>query len=494
MTLTFIIFTAVICLLCLAFFGTRYQLIKINRTLSTTMAELEKIRQAETHLRQTTEQQENQLQQVMEDPVTSLLGWVLFEEKLKSSIKECERYQLTLGVLLVDIDNFKMINDALSYEIGDAMLKEVALRLKACARQVDTVSRITKDTFVILLSQLGKPETAALVCQRLLKALAEPFHINGQELYITACIGIALCPTDGNDAVTLLRSADHALHLAKEKGKHAYQFYQERLHVKSQQALSLYNSLNRESIFREFVLYYQPVINKQNGKVVCMDALLHWQHPEQGMISPAELFAVVDKQRKSNAITEWLLEHVCRQWLHWEASGFSPALIGVPISMKQLEHSHFIYRISQILQELKFDPTKLLFQLTDHSPSLSFDVLEKAFNMLNYLGIKIAIENFGTNYFPLQYLKSLKIDYVKLNNVFVDDVMNNDQAKSLLKCIVYLSETMSMQVIVKGVDSDDQVAALQSLGCLLMQGKHICDPLLENEVQAKMKAYQVQRT
>lgn len=455
--------------------------------LTSLSSQFEKLSESERHLRATSTEQESKLQHVFEDPVTQLPGWVVFEDRLTHSIRECERYQLNLGILLIDIDDFKVINDALSYEVGDVLLKEVAERIKSCTRQVDCVSRFTKDTFVVLLTQLSKPEMAALVAQRMLQALAEPFQILGNELYVTAGIGIALCPSDGNDATSLLRSADHALHLAKEKGKNSYQFYQERLHVKSQRELALYNSLNRDYIYREFIIYFQPVKNVINRNIICMDAMLHWQHAELGLITPEELFAIVERQRKLNVITEWLLENACRQYQQWHELGFKPEMVGVPISIKQLEHSQFIYRISQILQELKMNPQNVLLLLTDGAPQLSYDVLDKAFNMLKYIGVKLAIDDFGeTNSFTLRYLKSFNIDYIKINNLFVDDIVANQQTQKLVKSIEYLAQNFSIQVIAQGVRSNEQLEGLKSLGCFLMQGECIGAPLSENDVKSKM--------
>lgn len=422
----------------------------------------------------------------LRDPITSLLGWQLFEDRLNQSIKESARYQLTMGVLLVDIDDFKVINDALSYEVGDALLKEVAKRLETCIRQVDSVSRFSKDTFVVLLNQLNKPETAAVVVQRILQTLAEPMQVKGHELYVTACVGIAIYPSDGQDAAALIRSADHALHLAKEKGSHLYQFYQERMHVKSQRELTLYTNLSRDSIFAEFVLYYQPIVNALTGEVVCMDALLHWQQPELGLIKPQEIFELAEKQRKLHIISEWLLRNACQQFLHWRSLGFSVELLGIPLFMKQLESSQFIYRISQILQELNFKPEWLMLEIKDNLSVTSFDVIEKALNMLQYMGVKIAIENFGRGSFSLCHLKNAAIHYLKLDSALIDDVDTNPKAVALVKSVVLMAQSLSMEVIVQGVDSAEQAEALKAAGCSWMQGGQLGGVISGHDVTIKI--------
>ena len=462
------------------------QIRQAKNKLITTEAELKKAKEIEQRAQDEINLLQNKLRHTFEDPVTSLLGWQLFEDRLNQSIKESLRYQLTLGVMFVDIDDFKVINDALSYEIGDGLLQEVALRLQSCIRQVDSVSRFTKDTFVILLTQLGKPETVAVVAQRIQQSLAQPFQIKGKELYITASIGISIYPTDGPDATTLFRNADYALHLAKEQGKHSYQFYQEHMHIKSQRELAITISLSRESIFQEFVLYYQPIVNIKDEGIFCMDALLHWQHPDLGLIGPQELFSFAEKQRNLNIISEWLLQNACKQFLHWRSLGFYPKYVGISVSLKQLENSHFIYRISQLLQDMEFKPEWVLLEIKETFAHLSLEVLEKAFNMLKYLGVKIAIDDFGCGPFSLYHLKNFDINYLKLDSSFVKDITTNPHTVALVKSVIFLAKSMSMELIIQGIESEEQKAVLKELDCIFMQGKLLGEPLSEPEMTAKM--------
>lgn len=448
--------------------------------------ELKKAQQNEDKLREEMNILQAKLNRNLEDPVTKLSSWQLFEDRLNQNIKESARFQLTMGVLLVDIDNFKAINDGLSYEVGDAVLQEVGKRLQTCIRQVDSLSRFTKDTFGVVLTQLSKPETAVVVAQRMLQAIAQPFHINGVELYITISIGIAIYPSDGENSSTLLRSADQALHLAKEKGKNSYQFYQERMHAKSQRELALHARLGSESIFQEFNIFYQPIMNVLNDSIVCMQTLLYWELPGFGVITPQELFSFAEKQRKQNNITEWLLKHSCKEFLAWRQHGFYPEMLSIPISLKQLENSHFIYRISQILQELQFNPECLLLEIKDTSVQPSFDVLEKAFNMLNYLKVKIAIDNFGAGSFSLLYLKNLHANFLKLDRALIDDVTTNAQTEAMLKPILLLAKNLNMQIFIQGVTTKEQVTKLKELGCIFMEGSFLNTAIAEQEVIEKL--------
>lgn len=450
--------------------------------------EINQSRQIQRQLKEEINTLQNKLRNTLTDPVTNLLSWQLFEDRINHTIKESERYQFTMGLMFVDIDNFKVINDALSYEMGDIVLREVAQRLAECIRQVDSVSRFAKDTFVILLAQLSKPETAAIVAQRILQALSQSFQINNQDLYLTACIGIALYPNDGLDTQSLLRNADHALHLAKKTGTNVCRFYEEKMHLQSQRELAIYNELRSQSIFQEFSLYYQPAIYMDDQSVFCMDAIIHWDHPVLGLISSQELYDYADKQRKLNALSGWLLQNACKQFLAWKQAGFKAELLGIPLSIKQLENSNFVYQLSHILQSIEFNPEWLLIEIKESFLQVSLDVLEKAFNMLTYLKVKIAIDDFGSASFSLRYLKNISIHYLKLDRSFIDGIVDDDRSKALIKSILYLAETMSMQVIVQGVENEQQVNLLKNLGCTIMQGPYLSDPISANDVLTKMTA------
>jgi len=441
----------------------------LNSRLHSSNLEIKELRDENNDLK-------NKLQLTFEDAVTNLLGWQLFEDRIIQNVKESERYHLTMGVVYVDIDDFKVINDALSYEVGDELLREVATRLQECIRQVDSISRFAQDTFVILLAHLNKPETAAIVTQRILQSLSLPFQIGEHEVYLTACIGVSLYPGDGQDAQSLLRNAHQALYLAKEQGKHVCRFYEEKMHVQSQREMEIYNSLSRESVFQELLVNYQPIVDVSNRSIFCMNALLLWQQPELGLIDSRELFEYAEKQRKLNAISIWLLKNACKQFQAWHVEGVKAKLLSVSLSVKQLENSNFIYQLSHILQESNFNPEWLLIEIKDSFLEESFDVLEKAFNMLNYLGIKLAIDNFGSDFFALRYLKNITVHYLKLDKSFIDDIVENEQTQALVRSILSFAQSLSMQVIVQGIENEQQMNVCKELGITLMQGSLLGEP------------------
>ncbi|OGT61408.1 MAG: hypothetical protein A3F14_00795 [Gammaproteobacteria bacterium RIFCSPHIGHO2_12_FULL_43_28] len=429
---------------------------------------------------------EAKLQDALLDPVTGLKDRSVFLERFQLVLRESERYQLTLGLLVLEIDNFKMINDALSYEVGDPLLKEVARRLEKCIRQVDSVVRFSNATFAILLSQLSKPETAAVVAARILQALIEPFYINGQELYLTACVGVAIFPADGQDIKALFMAADQALQLAKEKGKHSYQFSQEKIHQDSKRELALHTAINRDSLYQELVTFYQPIIDVTKGTIVCMDAKLCWQHPELGLIDAEAFSSYAAKQGKANQLTEWLLKNACGQFNRWHTAGFAPAFLGIPVSVRQIENISFIYRLSQILQELPFKPENLLLEIKGGDALPSREILEKSFNMLNYMGVKLLIENVGVGPFSFAELKLLTVHYLRLDSHLVDDIDSNQRTLALMKALLVLADAMSLQLIAQDVESETQKKILQDMSCSLMQGKLLGAPLKEQEVIEKM--------
>lgn len=420
------------------------------------------------------------------DPVTRLAGWQLFEDRVNQGIKECARYQFLMGILYVDIDNFKLINKAMGYEAGNALLLETAERLQQCIRQVDSITRQGKDTFVIQLSQLARQETAAIIIQRMLQSLAQPYIINGNSLTITACIGASFYPNDGVTTGELMHNAEFAMLLAKGCGKQHYEFYQKSVQTDSQRELGLYNSLSSESFLDELVLMYQPVMNVAQQSLFCVDTLVTWRHPAYGSISAEELFLFADKQRKLNKITERLLIEGCKKIHHWRTIGLNPQLLGIPVWLKQLENTQFIYRMSQILQEQKLDPALIVLELQECAAPVSLDILEKSFNMLKYLGVKIAVDKYGSGVFALRYFKIFSIDFLKLDPFLISDIVQNEQTRLIVKAIAVFAEAMLLNVIAEGVESQEQAQVLQESGINLQQGQLLGAYLSEPEKTDKM--------
>lgn len=482
-----ICFSVVICILVALLIRQTYLAKKITTQLSTIQKALIESQTLEQKLREEARLVTDQLQSTLRDPVTHLISWPLFEDRLKHAIEESKRYQFTPGVLFVDLDDFHITKDVVGYEVADSLLREAGQRLQNALRQVDSVSRFSKDTFVILLAQLAKPETAAIVALRVLKSLAQPFVIANQELYLTACIGIAIYPDDGADPMTLLHHADDALHIAKQKNKNSYHFYHEEMYAKSQQELALYNSLNSDSIFLQFFIRFQPIINVDTKQIVGLDTHLLWQNPGATIMNSKLLLEYAEKQRKLLPITLWMLRSACEQFQKFAGLNPQPALLGITLSMRLLENSQFIYQVSQILHELNFPPQTLLMEIQDVPVQIHESDIEKSFNRLQYLGVKLGIEDFGAGLFSLCHLKNYPLQYLKFDNSLTEDIEYNPQAVLLVSSLINLADNMRMQVIAKQVNSVTQADALKKAGCTLMQGEHFGMPISADELVAKTK-------
>lgn len=412
------------------------------------------------------------------DVVTGFPTRQVFEDKLLQTLNQSRRHQLIFSVLSLDLDEFKAINNALGHDVGDALLKEVGVRLRSCLRQIDVVSRFSGDEFVFILPQLAKTETVAYLAQRFLDVISEPFHILQHELFITASIGISLYPHDGDEAKMLLKNANIALQQARARGCNSYQFYREEMHTLSRRELTLNSSLRSEAIYNEFTVYYQPLLDVKNKNIVCMEALLRWQHSTLGLITPREFIRLAESSGRIVAIGEWMLRHACQQFKQWQSQGFFPAHIAVNVSMRQLENPHFSHKISQILQETQVDPTVLVLDVMQSVLFPQVELVEKTLHMLKRLGIKIAIDDFGKGYLSLQHLRRFPIDYLKIDYSLIQDIATNKESVAIVKMVIALARSLQLTVIAEGVETHEQKEALLALGCSVMQGYYFCHPQL----------------
>lgn len=425
------------------------------------------------------------LQPALVDSVTHLPGWLLFEDRVSQSIKSNQRYHVGFGLLCIDIDDFKLINDVFGQEDSNGLLVEVGRRIQASIRTNDSVSRLIKDQFGALLLQISRPETVAIVAQRILQEIAKPFVLREQEVYITVSIGIAICPLDGEDRVLLWQCADQAMREAKKQGKNRFQFYSATTHERSQRELALKNSLKQETLFQELIIYYEPIMDIQKERVSFMEVSVYWQHPQLGLIDSLELADLAAKEQKMSAITLWILDNACKKLLHWHSLGFFPEGIAVPVNLTELSDTHFIYEISVILQKHQFKPEWLLLIINETKTAALYHSLEKTFNMLKYLKIGLAADNFASNLLTLYYFKQISFQYLKLDKIFIAD-LSNKKSMAIMKAMLTLAESLSAKIIVQGVESENQKAILYDLGCYLMQGKLLGMPLKENEVTEQM--------
>lgn len=422
---------------------------------------------------------------ILHDSVTGLPTLQIFEDRLQQIIKQSERHQLIFGVVLLNLDGFKLITNALGHEVAKNLLKEVGWRLRNLIRKVDSVSHFTGNEFGIILSQLSKPETAAYALQRILDGLSQPFKVGGQELFITGSIGVATFPLDGTDANTLLNNAYSALHQAKVRGRNTFQFYQAKMHAASQRELILSQGLQKPQIYDQFQIMYQPRINNENKQIVGVEAQLFWRHADFGKLEFIDFLRSAENNGTIIEIGEWFLTEALEQFLHWK--NFEPQLdtLAVSVSIRQLENSHFAYKLSQLLKATESEPTSLILEISESTLHFQLDLVERMLNMLKHLGVQIGIKNFGSGHLSLQNLKSFPVDFLIIPKEIVQGITVNKENAAMVKMIVTIAQSLQIKAIAEGVDTEKQKELLSQLGCNIMQGLFFSPPLLGGELTAE---------
>lgn len=422
--------------------------------------------------------------QAQHDPLTSLPNRVLFEDRLHQAIAQAQRHGRPVGLLYVDLDRFKMVNDTLGHAAGDILLQQVSQRLQRHVRQSDTVARIGGDEFTLVLNELPNSQGAVQVAQKLLEVLKEPFLVRGHELFVSASIGISMYPTDGTTAEDLLHKADNALYRAKAKGKNAYQLYAEP-NIVVLNGFTLESQLHEALERGELVLHYQPQIALTSGKVVGLEALLRWEHPELGRLPPARFIPIAEASELIVAIGAWVLREACRQHVTWRQAGYGPFKVTVNISALQFERADFVDLVAQTLEHNSLEPQWLELELTE-SPLLQTtrDTISKLAR-LRSLGVRIAVNNFCTGYSSLNLLQRLPINTFNIDRPFVDNIGATRQKTlhqaAVIEAMITLAHSVGMRVVAAGVETDLQLEFLRRVGCDGVQGYLFSRPLPAEE-------------
>lgn len=425
--------------------------------------------------RQRTEEQMRH--QAFHDALTGLPNRALFNYRLPQTIDHVRHLNEMLAVLFLDLDRFKTINDTLGHAVGDRLLQQATDRLSWCVRQNDTIARWGGDEFTLILPNLKVAEEAVEVAQRISTALKPAFYLEGHELYITGSIGIALYPHHGRDAQTLLKHADAALYKAKAKGRNTFEFYNATMNLKSTELLTLDSSLHQALERKEFTIYYQPQINVMTGEVTQMEALLRWQHPRLGLVSPKTFIGLAEENGMIMPIGEWVLRTACWQNRVWQAAGLPSTRVAVNLSARQFEQPDLVDRVSQILQDTGLDPTYLELEITETAAMRDVDFTTTILRRLQEMGIRIAIDDFGTGYSSLTYLKKFPLNALKIDQSFVRDLTKDTDDIAIIKAIITLARGLDLSVVAEGVETQEQQEKLRSLNCHEMQGYWLSPPL-----------------
>ncbi len=411
------------------------------------------------------------------DALTDLPNRILLQDRLSQAIELAHRQGKQLAVMFMDLDQFKHINDSLGHTVGDQLLQSVAQRLLDCVRQSDTVSRQGGDEFVLLLPFIEHSGDVALSAQKMLTALAEPHHIDLHDLHINASIGISIYPDDGQDAETLLKNADAAMYHAKENGRNHYKFFKPEMNARAVERQATEAGLRRALEGQEFVLHYQPKINLHSGTIVGVEALIRWQHPERGLLLPAQFVPVAEDCGLILPIGRWVLRETCLQALAWLQAGLPPITVAVNTSALELLNNDFLENIRATLVATGLEPHYLQLELTESVLMRDAESANSVLHALADMGVKLAIDDFGTGYSSLAYLKQFPIDTLKIDQSFVSDVTSNPNDAIIVSTVISMGKSLKQHIIAEGVETPEQYAFLLAQHCDEGQGYYFSRPL-----------------
>jgi diguanylate cyclase (GGDEF)-like protein/PAS domain S-box-containing protein len=417
------------------------------------------------------------------DELTGLANRSAFQEQLAHAIRQSHRHGRAIAVLFIDLDRFKNINDTLGHEAGDTLLKEVARRLTSCLRESDTLARWGGDEFVATLEEFDSANDVALIARRVLEMLAVPYMVDGRELVITASVGISAYPEDGLDAQTLLKAADIAMYRAKEAGKNNFQYYSPQMNVHSFERLTMEANLRRALERGEFLLHYQPKVDLRTGALAGAEALIRWQHPDMGLVSPMQFIPLAEETGLIVPIGSWVLRTACAQARAWQAQGLQKMRMAVNISSRQFSQAGLLDEVIGVLDQTGLDADLLELEITESMLMDDPDQTAALLNELKAIGIHLAIDDFGTGYSSLTYLKRFPVSTLKIDRSFVKDVPYDADDVAITLAIVGLAHNLRIRVTAEGVETEAQRAFLRRHGCDEIQGYLVGRPLPVSEFE-----------
>ncbi|MEO8381422.1 MAG: EAL domain-containing protein [Acidobacteriota bacterium] len=415
------------------------------------------------------------------DSLTALPNRLLFRDRLVNSLAHAQRNRVGVAVMILDLDRFKLVNDSLGHSLGDRLLSDVARRLQAALRASDTISRIGGDEFSVLLPEVVTAEAVAGVARKILDSLARPFNVGGHDLFVTASIGIGCFPSDGEDAETLLKSADAAMYRAKELGRNQVQLFTASMNERYVRRLALEQHLHHAIERDQLELHYQPVYDRSRRRYVSVEALLRWRDPSRGMVQPTEFIALAEETGMIIPIGAWALREACRQLRIWHEQGLNLRM-AVNISAVQLQQRDFGAVVRAAVAESGIAPELLQLEITESAAMQNFELTMETLRELRALGVGLAIDDFGTGQSSLIYLKHFPIDTVKIDKEFLSEVTSDDTAAAIVSYVINLAHTLGLKVVAEGVETEEQYSFLRHYACDMMQGFLFSKPLPVHEI------------
>lgn len=425
------------------------------------------------------------------DAVTGLPNRLFFQDRLGQAIRYAERYEQLISVLFIDIDDFKTVNDTMGHSAGDELLTIIAERLEKSVRKSDTVARLGGDEFAVILLNVRQAEFTIRIADRILDYLSQPFMISGREFFLSASIGIAVYPDDGNDVELIVRNADTAMYEVKNTGKNGYHFYTEELSTRAIAGMELKNDLRKAIPGKQFELHYQAKVDTYTEQIVSAEALLRWRHPEKGYISPEEFIPLAEETGFIFELDEWVLRGACRQARSWQQLGYSPLPVAVNLSMRHFEYGNVVETIIETLVAANLDTHWLEIELTEGAILRNADHAKSVLERLRELGVRIAIDDFGTGYSSLSQLRWLPIDSLKIDRSFILGTPENHDDAIIVEAIVGLGRKLDLTLVAEGVETIDQLNFLRELGCQQCQGFLFSKPLPADEFEEYLKEHRL---
>lgn len=409
------------------------------------------------------------------DSLTRLPNRNLLLDRLSHALDRAQRNGTEVGVMYLDLDNFKIVNDTLGHQVGDMLLTEVARRIKVALRQGDTVARLGGDEFTVLAEQAGTT-ALAVTAERLIGSIREPVLVAGHEVFVGASIGVAVFPRDGNDGEVLMKAADTAMYKAKEAGKNAYRFFEEAMDKEAHQRLALESGLRRAVGGKELYLVYQPQVDLKNGVQMGAEALLRWQSSTLGPVSPADFIPVAEQAGLIGEIGAWVMAEACRDVAGVVGNGLSPPKIAVNLSARQLRDRRLITQLETIFKETGVAPARLEVEITESALMEDPDAAINNLEALRILGVAVAIDDFGTGYSSLAYLRRFPLDKLKIDRAFVKDMLDNPGDVAIVEAVVAMAGALGLKVLAEGVETREQAVMLRDLGVDYAQGFYYARP------------------
>lgn len=416
------------------------------------------------------------------DNLTSLPNRIFFNEIFNKALDHAKRHNQLLGILFINIDRFKTINNQFGRKVANLALKELSLRFKSMLRSDDIIARLGGDEFIILLIDIENPKFVSAVAEKLLQICKQIIKINGSEIVATASIGIAIFPGDGQSLEELQMHADMAMYRAKYAGGNVYQYYKHAMDIAAHEHMKLDAALRHAIEHNEFVLHYQPQLSLEKGTIKAVEALIRWQHPELGLLGPDKFIRFAEETDLIGEIGAWVLRQACLTNKAWQSEGYDPIIVTVNISAKQFHQEGLAELVAQTLKETGLNPAYLGIEITETSMMNNVDMTIESLKKIHDIGVQISIDDFGAGYTSINYLKQLPVDVLKIDQSFIKGIPHNQNDMAITGAVIELGHNLGLQIVAEGVETTEQIQYLAEQKCDLIQGYFLSRPLPENKI------------